>query len=128
MSDDSPVLRLPGLRRSDAHELADEVGPEAVILPDEAPPIGGYGDLGTRTVAVAVSTRALRAVARYLAARQHSRAETVSVLVQIDNPDGTRHEQRLIYEVAPGQGTVQAAETAVRALPGITEALDRSLW
>jgi hypothetical protein len=128
MSDDSPVLRLPGLPRSAAHELADEVGPEAVILPDEAPPIGGYGDLGTRTVAVAVSTRALRAVARYLAGRQHSRAETVSVLVQIDNPGGTRHEQRLIYEVAPGQGSVQAAETALRALPGITEALDRSLW
>jgi hypothetical protein len=128
MSDDSLVLRLPGLQRSDAHALADEVGPEAVVLADEAPPIGGYGDLGTRTVAVAVSTRALRAVARYLAARQHSRADTVSVLVQLDNPDGTRHEQRLIYDVAPGQGTVQAAEAALRALPGITEVLDRSLW
>ncbi len=128
MSGDMPVLRLPGLQRSDAHELADEVGPEAVILPDEAPPIGGYGDLGTRTVAVTVTTRTVRAVARHLAARQQSRAEKVSVLVQIDNADGTRHKQTLIYEVAPGQGTVQAAETALRALPGITEALDRSLW
>ena len=128
MSDDIPVLRLPGLRRSDALELADEVGPAAVILPDEAPPIGGYGDLGTRTVAVTVTTRTLRAVARHLAARQYSRAEMVSVLVQIDNPDGTRHKQTLIYEVAPGQGVVEAAEAALRALPGITEGLDRSLW
>lgn len=128
MSGDMPVLRVPGLQRADAQELADMVGPEAVILPDEAPPIGGYGDLGTRTVAVTVTTRTLRAVARHLGAREHSRADTVSVPVQIDNADGTRHKQTLIYDVAPGQGTVQAAETALRALPGISEALDRSLW
>jgi hypothetical protein len=79
-------------------------------------------------VAVAVSTRTLRAIAKYLAARQHSRPDTVCVLVQLDNPEGTRHEQRLMYEVAPGQGIVQAAEAALRALPGITEVLDRSLW
>ena len=88
-----------------------------------------------RSAAMATSERgpwpsplALHALAKYLAARQHSRADTVSVLVQLDNPDGTRHEQRLMYDVAPGQGTVQAAEAALRALPGITEVLDRSLW
>ena len=66
-----------------------------------------------------VTARALRAVARYLAARQHSHAETVILLVQIDDPDGTRHEETLTYTAAPGQSTVEAAATALRALPGV---------
>ena len=127
MTGELPVLRLRGLQRSDARELADSVGPEATILSDESLPVGGYGDLGTRTVAVIVTARALRAVARYLAA-QHSLGETFSVLVEIDDADGTRHEKALTYKVAPGQGSVRAAETALRALPGVSEALARSLW
>ena len=75
-----------------------------------------------------VTARALRAVARYLAARQHSRAETVSLVVEIDHPDGTRHEQTLTYKTAPGQSPVEAGETALRALPRVGEALERSLW
>lgn len=128
MIDELPVLRLRGLQRSDARELADGVGADAAVLSEESLPVGGYGDLGTRTVAVAVSAGALRAVARYLAARQHSLAETVRVLVEIEDADGTRHQETLTYKAAPGQGTVQAAETALRALPGIGEALERSLW
>ncbi len=128
MIDERLVLRLRGLRRVDARELADDVGAEATILAEEAPPVGGYGDLGTRTVAVIVTARALRAVARYLAARQHSHAETVSLVVQIDDPDGTRREETLAYTAAAGQSTVEAATTALRALPGVSEALERSLW
>lgn len=128
MIDELPVLRFRGLQRSDARELADSVGAEAAIVSDPSLPVGGYGDLGTRTVAVTVTARALRAVAKHLAARQHSPAETVSVLVEIDSADGTRQETTLTYKAAPGQGTVQAAETALRALPGIAEALERSVW
>jgi hypothetical protein len=108
--------------------LAENVGAEASILPEESPPIGGYGDLGTRSVAVIVTARALRAVARYLAARQHSHEEQVSLVVQIDEPDGTRREATLTYTAAPGQSTVEAAATALRALPGVGEALARSMW
>ena len=108
--------------------LADNVGAEATILSEESPPVGGYGDLGTRTVAVIVTARVLRAVARGLAARQHSHEETVSLVVQIDDPDGTRREETLTYRAAPGQSTVEAAATALRALPGVGEALERSLW
>jgi hypothetical protein len=128
MIDERLVLRLRGLQRSDAHELADSLGAEATILPEESAPVGGYGDLGTRTVAVIVSARALRAVARYLAARQHSHEETVSLVVQLDDHDGTRRDETLTYKAAPGQSTVEAAATALRALPGVGEALERSLW
>ena len=128
MIDDRFVLRLSGLRRSDARELADSLGAEATILPEESPPVGGYGDLGTRTVAVIVTARALRAVATYLAARQNSHDETVSLVVQIDDPDGTRRTETLTYKAAPGQSTVEAAAAALRALPGVSEALERSLW
>lgn len=128
MIDDRLVLRLPGLRRSDARELADSLGAEAKILRDESLPVGGYGDLGTSTVAVIVTARALRAVARYLGARQHSHDETVLLLVQIDDPDGSRRKETLTYKAAPGQSTVAAAAAALRALPGVGEALERSLW
>jgi len=128
MIDDRLVLRLRGLGRSDAHELADSLGAEATILSDELGPVGGYGDLGTSTVAVIVTARAVRAVARYLAARQHSHDETVSLLVQIDAPDGGRREEALTYKAAPGQSTAAAAAAALRALPGVGEALERGLW
>src|SRR5580704_13432062 len=128
MIDERLVLRFRGLSRSDARELLDNVGAEATILPEESFPVGGYGDLGRRTVAVIVTARALRGVARYLAARQHSHAEKVSLVVQIDDPDGTRHEETLAYTAAPGQSTVEAATTALRALPGVSEALERSMW
>jgi hypothetical protein len=128
MIDDRLVLRLRGLHRSDARELADSLGAEATILPEESPPVGGYGDVGTRTVAVIVTARALRTVARHLGARQHSHDETVSLLVQIDDPDGSRRKETLTYRAAPGQSTVEAAAAALRALPGVGEALERSLW
>ncbi len=128
MIDERLILRLRGLQRSDARELADNVGAEARILPDDSPPVGGYGDVGTRTVAVIVTSQTLRAVARYLAARQQSHDETVSLVVQIDDLDGARREETLTYKAAPGQSTVEAAATALRALPGVGEALERSLW
>jgi hypothetical protein len=128
MIDDRLVLRLRGLRRSDARELAESLGAEAKILSEESLPVGGYGDLGTRAVAVSVTAGALRVVARYLGARQQSHDETVSLLVQIDDPDGSRREETLTYKAAPGQSTVAAAAAALRALPGVGEALERSLW
>ena len=128
MIDERLVLRFPSLHRSDADELADALGAEATILQDDPGPIGGYGDLGTRTVAVIVTARALRIVARYLAARQHSRDEAVSLVVQIDHPDGTRRDEPLMYRAAPGQSTVEAALAALRAMPGVGEALERSMW
>ncbi len=75
-----------------------------------------------------VTARAVRAVARYLAAHQHSHGETVSLVVQIDDIDGTRREETLAYKCLPGQSTVEAAAAALRALPGVGEALERSLW
>ena len=45
MIDQPLVLRFRGLRRSDARELADNVGAEATIVSEESPPVGGYGDL-----------------------------------------------------------------------------------
>jgi hypothetical protein len=128
MIDDRLVLRLRGLQRSDACELADSLGAEATILPEESSPVGGYGDVGTRTVALIVTAGALRAVARHLGAHQHSHDETVSVLVQIDDPDGSRRKETLTYRAAPGQSSVEAAAAALRALPGVSEALERSLW
>ena len=128
MIDERLVLRLCGLQGSDARELADNVGAEATILSDESSPVGGYGDLGLRTVAVIVTARALRAVARYLAARQQSHAETVSLVVQIDEPDGSRREETLAYTAAPGQSAVEAAMSALRGLPGVSEALEESMW
>jgi hypothetical protein len=128
MIDERLVLRLSGLGRSDARELAENVGADATILSEESPPVGGYGDLGKRTVAVIVTARALRAIAKHLAAHQESHAETVSLGVQIDGTDGTRREETLTYTAAPGQSTVEAAATALRALPGVGEALERSLW
>ena len=131
MIDERLVLRLRGLRRSDARELADSLGAEATILPEESFPVGGYGDygeLGTSTVAVIVTAKALRAVARYLAAHQHSHDQEVSLLVQIDDPDGTRRKETLTYKAAPGQSTVAAAAAALRALPGVGDALERSVW
>jgi hypothetical protein len=128
MIDDRLVLRLGGLQGSDARALADSLGAEATVLSEELPPIGGYGDLGMSTVAVIVTARALRAVARHLGARQQSHDETVSLLVQIDDPDGTRRTETLTYSAAPGQSTVEAAAAALRALPGVGEALERSLW
>jgi len=50
------------------------------------------------------------------------------VLVEVDDADGTRHKETLTYRAVPGQGAVQAAQAALRALPGIAEALERSLW
>ena len=128
MIDQLPVLRILGLQSSDARELAESVGPEASVLSEEPLPVGGYGDIGTRIVAVPVTARALRAVARHLAARQQSLADTVTVLVEVDDADGTRHKETLTYRAVPGQGAVQAAQAALRALPGIAEALERSLW
>ena len=128
MVDERLVLRLRGLQRSDARELAEAVGAEATIVQEDAGPVGGYGDLGTRTVAMIITARALRAVARYLAARQHSHDEAVRLVVEIDDPDGTRREEALTYKAAPGQSTVEAAAIALRALPGVGEALERSLW
>jgi H2-forming N5,N10-methylenetetrahydromethanopterin dehydrogenase-like enzyme len=128
MVDERLVLQFHGLRRPEAQELAESVGAEAAILPDDLGPVGGYGDLGRRTVAVIVTARALRGIARYLAARQHSRADTVSLAVEIVDPDGTRHEETVAYEVAPGQSPVEAAQAALRALPGVSEALEQSLW
>jgi hypothetical protein len=128
MIDERLVLRLPGLRISDARELAGSVGAEATILSEESLPVGGYGDIGTRTVAVIVTARTLRSVARYLAARQISRDETVAMVVQIDDPDGTRREETLTYRAAPGQSPVEVAAAALRALPGFGEALERSVW
>jgi hypothetical protein len=128
MIDERLVLRLCGLPRSNARELAGSVGAEATILSDESLPIGGYGDVGTRTVAVIVTARALRAVARYLAARQHARDDTVTMVVQIEDPDGTRRDETLTYRAAPGQSPVEAAMHALRALPGFGEALERSVW
>jgi hypothetical protein len=128
MIDERLVLRLRGLQRSDARELADGVGAEATILSENALPVGGYGDVGTRTVAVVVTARALRAVARYLAGRQQSHEQTVSLVVEIADPDGTRREETLAYKAAAGQSPVEAAATALRALPGVGEALERSVW
>lgn len=128
MIDERLVLRLRGLQGSDARELAGSVGAEATIVAEESLPVGGYGDVGTRAVKVIVTARALRAVARYLAARQQSHTETVSLVVQIEDPDGTRREETLAYRAAPGQSTVEAAAIALRALPGVGEALKRSLW
>ena len=128
MIDELPILRILGLQRSDARELAESVGPEATILSEEPLPVGGYGDIGTRIVAVPVTARALRAVARHLAARQQSLADTVTVLVEIDDAAGTRHKETLTYKAVPGQGAIQAAQAALRALPGIAEALERSPW
>ena len=128
MIDQLPVLRILGLQRSDARELAESVGPEASVLSEEPLPVGGYGDIGTRIVAVPVTARALRAVARHLAARQQSLADTVTVLVEIDDAAGTRHKETLTYKAVPGQGAIQAAQAALRALPGIAEALERSPW
>ena len=108
--------------------MADSLGAEATVLSEESPPIGGYGDLGMSTVAVIVTARALRAVARHLGARQHSHDETVTLPVQIDDPDGTRRTETLTYRAAAGQSTVEAAAAALRALPGVGEALERSLW
>lgn len=104
------------------------MGAEATIVQDDLGPVGGYGDLGTRTVAVIITAHALRAVARYLAARQSSHDETVRVAVQIDTPDGTRREETLVYRAGAGQSTAEAAASALRALPGVGEALERSLW
>jgi alkylation response protein AidB-like acyl-CoA dehydrogenase len=122
------VLRFRGLPRSDARELAEAVGEEATIIQEESGPVGGYGDVGTKAVEVTVTARALRALARYLAGRQDSHDEAVRLVVQIDDPDGTRREETLAYKAAPGQSTVEAAASALRALPGVGEALERSLW
>jgi len=108
--------------------LAEKVGDEATVVADASLPVGGYGDLGTRTVAVTVTRRSLRTVARHLADRQESRSDTVSLRVEIEDADGTRHGETLTYRAAPGQSPVDAAGTALRALAGISDALDRSLW
>ncbi|MGB8882187.1 MAG: hypothetical protein WCD11_38175 [Solirubrobacteraceae bacterium] len=108
--------------------MAETIGADASIVSDELPPIGGYGDLGTETVAVTVTARALREIARYLAARQNWHGEAVSLVVQIDDPGGARRKETLTYKAAPGQPAVEAIAAALRALPGISEALDRSIW
>jgi len=131
MTDERLVLRLRGLGRSEARELADDVGAEATIIMDDAGPVGGYGDLGTKTVAMVVTNRALRAVARHLAARQRSHDETVSLIVQIEDPAApaaTLRAETVTYKAAPGQSAVEAALSAMRGLPGVDEALGRSLW
>jgi hypothetical protein len=128
MVDERLVLQFHRLQRREAQALADSVGAEATILSEELGPVGGYGDLGRRTVAVIVTARSLRAIARHLAARQDSVADTVSLVVEIVDPDGTRHEETVAYQAAPGQSTVEAAQSALRALPGVSEALEQSLW
>jgi hypothetical protein len=52
----------------------------------------------------------------------------VSLVVEIDDPDGGRRKEPLTYSAAPGQSTVEAAASALRALPGVREAIERSLW
>ena len=52
----------------------------------------------------------------------------VRLAVQIDDRDGMRREETLTYRAAPGQSTVEAAAAALRALPRVDEALQRSLW
>jgi hypothetical protein len=42
--------------------------------------------------------------------------------------DGSRRKETLTYKAAPGQSTVEAAAAALRALPGVGEALEHSLW
>jgi hypothetical protein len=126
--DEQLILRLCGLQRSDARGLAETIGADASIVSDELPPIGGYGDLGTETVAVTVTARALREIARYLAARQNWHGEAVSLVVEIDDPGEARRRETLTYKAAPGQSAVEAIAAALRALPGISEALDRSIW
>jgi hypothetical protein len=128
MTDERLVLRLCDLPRSDARGLVDTVGADARIVSDELPPIGGYGDLGTDTVAVTVTARALREVAKYLAARQRWHGETVSLVVEIDDPGTARRQQTLTYKAEPGQSAFEAAAAALRALPCVNEALDRSVW
>ncbi|MGZ4248463.1 MAG: hypothetical protein ACXVUE_09175 [Solirubrobacteraceae bacterium] len=108
--------------------MADGVGAEATILAEASLAIGGYGDLGTRTVSVSVTRRSLRALAKHLAAWQRSREETVRLLVEIEEANGTRHKEALTFKAGPWQSTVTAADNALRGLPGISEALDRSLW
>jgi hypothetical protein len=128
MTDDRLVLRLCDLQRSDARGLVDSVGADARIVADELPPMGGYGDLGIDTVAVTVTARALREVAKYLAARERWHGETVSLVVQIDDPGAGRRQETLTYKAEPGQSARAAAAAALRALPRVSEALDRSVW
>jgi len=122
------VLRFPDLRASDARELANSLGDDATILSARPGPAGGYGDLGTRDVGVVVTARALRAIARYLAARYPSHGELVSIAVTIDEPGGPCCPQTLSYKTAPGQSAVEAAAGALRTLPRVAEALDNSQW
>ncbi len=122
------VLIFPDLHKSEALELANGVGAEATILSVKPRPAGGYGDLGTRDVAVLVTARALRALARYLAARHPSHGDAVNVAVRIDEPGGGCHQETLSYKTAPGQSAVEAAASALRALPRVGEALDDGVW
>jgi hypothetical protein len=124
MREERLVLRLPGLKKSDARELAASAGPDARILPPDLPPLGGYGDLGTRTVAVPVGPKALHAVAKYVAARQRAHDEEVTLVVEIEDPLGSRSHETVTYKAAPGQSTVEAATAALRSLPSIAKALD----
>ena len=52
----------------------------------------------------------------------------MSLVVQIDDPGAARRQETLTYKAEPGQSAVEAATAALRALPRISEALDRSLW
>jgi hypothetical protein len=123
MTDDQLVLRLRGVHASDARELTDNAGADATILRGESLHAGGYGDLGTKIIALKVSDRAVRAVAKYFTTRQHSHDETVTHVVEIDYPNGIRRRETVTYKAAPGQSTVAAATAALRRLPGVSEAL-----
>jgi hypothetical protein len=117
------VLRLRGLQKADARALNDDAGADATILEEEPLPVGGYGELATVIVAVKVTTKTVRAVAKYLTTRQQSHDETVTHVVEIEYPDGTRRRETVTYRAGPGQSTVDAATAALHALPGVSEAL-----
>jgi hypothetical protein len=119
MSGRRPVLRLRRLPRAEALQLLQDAGADATILDEDLGPSGGYGDLGTVVVAVTLSERGMRAAAKHLSGRQRSHDETVSVPVEIDDPDGTRRAETVTYRAEPGQSTVDAAVGAIRALPGV---------
>lgn len=81
-------IRLPGLSRADALELAEFVDRSSTSYEEEAVPEGEYGDLGLVTAAVLLSVPALRGLIAFLAYRH--RGKTFEQTVEIERPDGTR--------------------------------------
>ena len=119
MTGERPVLRLRRLSQPDARELTDSAGADAVMLDEEPLPSGGYGDLGLVVVAVTLTDRGVRTVAKYLSNRQQSHDQAVTASVELERPDGTRRRETVSYQARPGQSTVEAAAAAIRALPGV---------